>query len=169
MPLINSKVEISLDWRENCILSTAIFTTTDTKLYVSVVTLLAEDNAKLSKLLSGGFERSIYWNKYKVIPNKVVETAANNEEKPIRELLDSIYQGFKRLFVLAYNNTAGNNQVSIDSFKKYFLPRVKIENYNIEIDGRNFYDQAINDSIKQFDRTEKYQQEKVMITQLVVY
>ena len=51
-------------------------------------------------------------------------------------------------------------QVSIDSSKKYFLPRVKIENYNIEIDGRNFYDQPINDLIKQ---------EKVMITQLVVY
>ena len=36
--------------------------------------------------------------------------------------------------------------------KKYFLPRVKIENYNIEIDGRNFYDQPINDSIKQYDK-----------------
>ena len=34
----------------------------------------------------------------------------------------------QRLFALAYNNTEGNNQVSIDSFKKYFLPRVKIEN-----------------------------------------
>ena len=52
-------------------------------------------------------------------------------------------------FLLAYYNAEGNNQVSIDSSKKYFLPRVKIENYNIEIDGRNFYDQSINDSIKQ--------------------
>ena len=84
-------------------------------------------------------------------------------------MLDSSCQGVKRLFVLAYNNKEGNNKVSVDSFKKYFLQRVKIENYNIEIDGRNFYDQAINDSIKQCDRTEKYQQEKVMITQLVVY
>ena len=59
------------------------------------------------------------------------------------------------MFVLAYNNTANNDQVSIDSFKKYFLPRVKIENYNIEIDGRNFYDQPINDSIKQYDEIRK--------------
>ena len=44
------------------------------------------------------------------------------------------------MFVFAYDNTAGNNQVSIDFFKIYFLPRVKIENYNIEIDGKNFYD-----------------------------
>ena len=70
-------------------------------------------------------------------------------------MLDSSYQGVKRLFVLAYDNTAGNNQVSVDSYKKYFLPRVKIENYNIEIDGRNFYDQPINDSIKQYDEIRK--------------
>ena len=45
--------------------------------------------------------------------------------------------------------------VSVDSFKKYVLPRVKIENYNMEIDGRNFYDQPINDSIKQYDEITK--------------
>ena len=83
--------------------------------------------------------------------NKVVEIAANNEEKPIRELLDSSLQ----LFVLAYNNKESNNQVSVHCYKKYFLPRVKIENYNIEIDGRNFYDQPINDSIKQYDEIRK--------------
>ena len=35
------------------------------KLYVLVVTLSARDNQKLSKLLSKGFERSVYWNEYK--------------------------------------------------------------------------------------------------------
>ena len=59
------------------------------------------------------------------------------------------------MFVLSYNNTASNNQVSIDSHKKYFLPSVKIENYNIEIECRNFYDQPINDSIKQYDEIRK--------------
>ena len=37
----------------------------------------------------------------------------------------------------------------------YFFPRVKIENYNIEVDGRNFYDQPINDLIKQYDEVRK--------------
>ena len=67
MPLINCKVEFSLKWYENCILSSAgtatIFTITDTKLYVPIVTLKTEDNAQLSKLLSERFKRSIYWNK----------------------------------------------------------------------------------------------------------
>ena len=125
MPLINCKVELSLKWIENCILTTvttATFKITDAKLYIAIVTLSSEDNVKLSKLLTEVFKRPIYWNEYKVIPNKIMEIAAENEEKYIRELLDSSYQGVKRLFVLAYNNAAGNNQVSVDSYKKYFLP-----------------------------------------------
>ena len=70
------------------IANTATFKITDAKLYVPIVTLSAEDNVKLSKLLSQGFERSIYWNKYKVINKKVTEIGAINEEKYIRELLD---------------------------------------------------------------------------------
>ena len=160
IPLINCKVELSLSWYENYILYSAgnntTFTITDAKLYVPIVTLSAEDNAKLSKLLGEGFKRSIYWNKYKVIDNILVQIATANDKKYIREFLDSSYQGVKRLFVLVYNNTEDNNQVSIDSFRKYFLPRVKIENYNIEIDGRNFYDQPVNDLIKQYDEVKKY-------------
>ena len=74
MPLINCKVELPLSQNKNCILSSvandSTFEITDTKLYVPVVTLKTEDNAKLSKLLSKGFKRPIYWNEYKVIPNK---------------------------------------------------------------------------------------------------
>ena len=147
MPLINCKVELSLKWYERCLLTaaTATFKITDAKLYVPIVTLSIEDNSKLTKLLNKGFKKPIYWNEYKVTPNKIVEIANANDVKHIREVLDSSCQDVKRLFVLAYNNTAGNNQVSVDSYKKYFLPRVKIDNYNIEIDGRNFYDQPIND------------------------
>ena len=78
--------------------------------------------------MNEGFKRPVYWNKYKVIDNNVVEIAAANAEKHIRELLDSSYQGVKRLFVLVYDNTAGDNHVSVNSSKKYFLPRVRIKN-----------------------------------------
>ena len=64
MPLINCKVELSLTWNEKCVLSSAgtdaSFTIADSKLYVPVVTLKTDDNAKLSKLLSKGFKRTIY-------------------------------------------------------------------------------------------------------------
>ena len=49
-------------------------------------------------------------------------------------MLDSSYQGVKRLLVLFYDNAAGDHQVSVIFFKKYFLPRVNIENCNIETD-----------------------------------
>ena len=145
MPSINCKIELSLKWYERCLLTvanTATFKITDAKIYVPIVTLSIEDNAKLSKLLSKRFKRSIHWNEYKVTPDNIVEIAVNNEEKYIRKLLDSSWQGVNRLFVLTYNNKENDNgQASVDSFKKYFLLKVKIENYNIEIDGRNFYDQ----------------------------
>ena len=40
-------------------------------------------------------------------------------------------------------------------YRKYFLPRNEIKNYNIEIDGRSFYDQPINDLIKQYNEVRK--------------
>ena len=84
-------------------------------------------------------------------------------------MLGAIYQGVKRLFVLGYWNDGGANRVTADSRRRYFVPRLKIEKYNIEIDGRNFYDQPVNDLIKQYDEIEKYQLDKVMIIQKFVY
>ena len=52
-----------------------------------------------------------------------------------------------------------------------FFQKLKLKIYNVEIDSRNFYDQAINYSIKQYDKVRKISagRYKVMITQLVVY
>ena len=86
MPLINCKVELSLKWIENCVLTTApigdnanatgadsaTFKITDAKLYAPVVTLSMEDNAKLTKQLGEGFKRPVYWNIYKVTDNNIV-------------------------------------------------------------------------------------------------
>ena len=145
IPLINCKVELSLRWYENYILSNvagnSTFTITDAKLYVPVVTLKSEDNTKLSKLSTEGFKRSVYWNEHKVIPEK-----RHNANDNIRILIDPSWPGIHRLFVLAYLN---DNTSIVNSHRKYFLPRVEIKNYNIQIDGRNFYDQPINDLIKQ--------------------
>ena len=56
-------------------------------------------------------------------------------------------------FVLPYGS--GNNITDQNSYRRYFLPRIKVTNYNIEIDGRNFYDQPVNDLIKQYDEVRK--------------
>ena len=87
----------------------ACFKITDAKLYVPVVSLSEENNGRLVKQLNKGFKRPVYWKKYKAIGNKTVEIARADEEGPIRELLDSSYEGVKRLFVFAYDNRASDN------------------------------------------------------------
>ena len=57
------------------------------------------------------------------------------------------------MFILA--DSSGDNITNENSYRRYFRLRLKIKNYNIEIDGRNFYDQSINDSIKQDDEMRK--------------
>ena len=64
-----------------------------------MVTSSTEDNPKLSILLTEGFKRSVYWNKYKVIPEERYKANDN-----IRRLIDPSLQGINRLFVLAYLN-----------------------------------------------------------------
>ena len=97
------------------------------------------------------FKRAIYWNKYKIISKNC------NANEYIGERLDASFQGVHKLFVLPYaiGNNDDDNVTSEISYKKYFLPRNEIKNYNIEIDGRNFYDQSINNLIKQYDEIRK--------------
>ena len=68
MPLINCEVRSFLTWSSTCVITNSSgegrFTITHTKLYVLVVTLSTQDNAKLLQKLTSGFRRTINWNKY---------------------------------------------------------------------------------------------------------
>ena len=156
MPLVNCKVHLELNWIEDFILSSAgnsaRFEITDAKLHTPIVTLSTKDSINLAKQLSEGFKRSVYWNNYQTKPAIVIEKGTN-----IYKLLNASFQGVRRLFVLAYVVAAGaaNDEAGIKDNKKYFLPRGEIKNYNVLIDGRNFYDQPINDLIKQYDEVRK--------------
>ena len=99
----------------------------------------------MTKHLSDGFKRSVYWSSYQIIPAKVI-----NQETNIYELLSESFQGVRKLFVLAsvIAANAANN-------KKYLFPRGKVESNNALIDGRIFYNQPINDLIKQYDEGRK--------------
>ena len=61
-----------------------------------LVTLSTTENVNLTKKLSDGFKRPIYWNNYETIPAKVTE-----KEKYIYELLSASFQSVKTLFALA--------------------------------------------------------------------
>ena len=131
------------------------FKITNTKLHVTIVTLSSKYNVKLVKLLQKGFKRPVYWNEYQA----KIETRNLDNNNLTRFPVDTSFQGVRGIFVLAFNNTTvnvpnnpinnTNNRVLRNSHTKYFLPRVNITNYNVLIDGRNFYDQRINDLIKE--------------------
>ena len=155
MQLINCKIHLELNWSKDLVMSAIANTTfkiTNTKLYVPIVTLSSKDNAKLVKLLEGRVNRPVYWNEYKA------KTEARNLDKsnPTRFSLDASFQGVRRLFVLTFDNTDnGAKKIETSSNRKHFLPRVNITNYNVLIDGGNFYDQPINEMIKQYDEIRK--------------
>ena len=122
MPLINCEIELILTWSRNCvIISTNIanqiptFTVTETNLYVSVVTLSTQDNAKLLPQLKSGFKRTISWNKYLAKPELLAQNANLNH------LIEPSFQGVNRLFVLAFENDAQRT-----SNKRYCIPNVMI-------------------------------------------
>ena len=118
----------------------------DAEKSLNIVTLSTKDSASLEKQLNEGFGRSIYWNSYETKPAKVIEQGEN-----LYKLLNASFQGFKRLFVLAYVIAAGNDadqEAGIKDNRKNFLPRGEIKNWNVLIDGKIFYDQPIYDLIK---------------------
>ena len=89
------------------------------------------------KELREEIKRPVSWNAHKVITEK-----RYNANESIRKTIDSSCHEISRLFVLVYEG--GANRVTADSHRRSFLPRVEIKNYNTKIDGRNYYDQPIN-------------------------
>ena len=65
-------------------------------------------------------------------------------------LIDSSFQGVNKIFVFSIENDDGR-----ESHKKYYLPTVEIKDYNVIINGRNFFDQPIKNDLKTFDNIRK--------------
>ena len=143
MPWINCEVNLILTWSADCVIiytnvanQVPTFTITETNLYVPVVTLSTQDNAKLLPQLKSGFKRTISWNKYLAEP----ELFAQNPN--LNHLIEPSFQGVNRLFVLAFQDDA--KRIS----RKRYIPNVEIKDYNVMIDGKNFFDQPVkNDKV----------------------
>ena len=151
MPLINCEVNLILTWSSTCVLiatsipnQNATFAITDTKLYVPVGTLSTQENTKFFQQLKSGFKRVINWNKYLSKP----ELLAQNPN--LNHLVEPSFQGVNRLFVLAFEND--NDRTSDD---EYYLPTVEIKDYNIVINGENFFDQPIKNNKITYDNIRK--------------
>ena len=144
MPLINCEVNLILTWSRDCVITNSNgagkFKITETKLYVPVVTLSTQDNAKLLQQLKSGFKRTINWNKYE----SNIKIFAQN--RYLNHLINPSFQGVNRLFVLSFENK--NDRTSHST---YYLPKVEIKDCNVMIHGRNFFDQPINSMNKTYE------------------
>ena len=127
MLLINCEITLYLNWSENCVIvptnvaaQVTAFSIIDTKLYVPVVTLTTQDNAKMLERLKPCFKRTINWTKYRT---KVLTERMN---KYLDFLTDPRFQGVDRLFVLSFEN-----ELQRTSYKRYYLPTREIKNYNV--------------------------------------
>ena len=144
MPLINCEVNLILTWSADCVIiytnvanQVPTFTITEANLYVPVVTLSTHDNAKLLTQLKSGFKRAISWNKYLSKPELLAQNANLNH------LVEPSFQRVNKHFVLAFEDDAQRI-----SNKRYYIPNVEIKDYNVMIDGKNFFDQPVkNDKV----------------------
>ena len=109
------------------------FSMTESNLYIPVVTLSTQDNAKLLPQLKSDFKRTISWNKYLSKP----ELLAQNEN--LNHLIETSFQGVNRLFVLVFEQ--GDDNDKRISNKRNYIPNVEIKDYIVIIDGKNFFDQ----------------------------
>ena len=107
MPLINCEIELILTWSRNCVIiytdvnnQNPTFTITETNLYVPLVTLSTQDNAKLLPQLKFGFKRTISLKKYLPKPELLARNANLNN------LIEPSFQGVIRLFLLAFEDDA---------------------------------------------------------------
>ena len=122
----------------------AIFEITDTKLYVPVVTLSKENDIKLLEQLKSGFKRTIKWNKYR--SQMTIQPQNNN----LNYLIDPIFTNVNRLFVLSFPRN--NNTDSRYSFSNYYVPKVKVNDFNVLIDGKSFFDLPVKNEEEAYEK-----------------
>ena len=118
----------------------AIFLITDTKIYVPVLTVSTQDNAKLLEQLRSGFKRIINWNKYQP------KISTERQNQYLDFLIDPSFQGVNRVFVLSFEDEEQKT-----SYKRYYLPIVRIKSCNVVIDVQNFFDQPVKHRLMTYD------------------
>ena len=111
---------------------------------MAVVTLSTQDNAKLLQQLKSGFRRTINWNKYQSGPKTYAQ------KRYLNHLVNPSFQGVNRLFVLSFENEDDRT-----SHSTYYLPKIEIKDYNVMIDGENFFDQPLNSELKTYENIRK--------------
>ena len=117
--LINCEGELVLTWSKKCVLADMTeasnpptgleFQKTDTKLYVTVVSLSKENDKKLLEQLISGFKRTVKWNKYSS------QMTIQPQNINLNCLFDPMFTEVNRLFVLSLARMHAGQQCFLSS------------------------------------------------------
>ena len=122
----------------------ATFKITDVKLFVPVVTLSKENDIKLLEQLKTGFKRTIKWNKYR--SQMSIQPQNNN----FNYLIDPTFTNVNRLFVLPFPRN--NNTDSRYSFSHYYVPKVKVNDFDVLNDEKSFFDLPVKNDEEAYEK-----------------
>ena len=144
MLLINCEDNLILTWSKDCVIINSTgaekFEITDAHLYVTVVSLSAQDNSKLNQQLKSDFKRTTNWSKYQSSIKPYAKI------RYLNHFVDPSFHGVNRHFALSFEN-----ENDITSHSTYYLPKVEVKDYNLMIDGKNVFDQPINSDLKTYE------------------
>ena len=136
MPLINCEANVILTWSTDCAMiytdvanQVPTFKITETNLYVQF------------KIIQNYYTIKIWFWRNNQLEWMSIKTRIVNTKSKLNHLVEPSFQGVNRLLVLALENDAQRT-----SSKRYYLLNVEIKDYNVMIDGKNFFDQPVKNN-----------------------
>ena len=145
MPLINCEANVILTWSTDCAMiytdvanQVPTFKITETNLYVQF------------KIMQNYYTIKIWFWRNNQLEWMSIKTRIVNTKSKLNHLVEPSFQGVNRLLVLALENDAQRT-----SSKRYYLLNVEIKDYNVMIDGKNFFDQIVKNNKVTYDNIRK--------------
>ena len=145
MPLINCEANVILTWSTDCAMiytdvanQVPTFKITETNLYVQF------------KIMQNYYTIKIWFWRNNQLEWMSIKTRIVNTKSKLNHLVEPSFQGVNRLLVLALENDAQRT-----SSKRYYLLNVEIKDYNVMIDGKNFFDQIVKNNEVTYDNIRK--------------
>ena len=136
MPLINCEANVILTWSTDCAMiytdvanQVPTFKITETNLYVQF------------KIMQNYYTIKIWFWRNNQLEWMSIKTRIVNTKSKLNHLVEPSFQGVNRLLVSALENDAQRT-----SSKRYYLLNVEIKDYNVMIDGKNFFDQPVKNN-----------------------
>ena len=99
---------------------------------------------KILQKLKSGFKRTINWNKYQS------KLTVQEQNRYLDYLIDPSFQGVNRRFALSIENNGCRA-----CYTRCYFPLAEIKDYNVMMDGPNFFDQPVKNYLITYDNIRK--------------